>query len=88
VKKTIELPILPDARYPTMFRVQLPDGTVTDMVNLTRANDAAAIIARDLMRDSMRAARARGGNQPPQARWTERPIAEGGGTVRKLAAQE
>ena len=54
VKKTIELPILPDARYPTMFRVQLPDGTVTDMVNLTRANDAAAIIARDLMRDSMR----------------------------------
>jgi hypothetical protein len=53
VKKTTELPILPDARYPTMFRVQLPDGTVTDMVNLTRANDAAAIIARDLMRNWM-----------------------------------
>jgi hypothetical protein len=55
--KTTERPVcmvVPDARYAGMFRVRKPDGTLTDMVNLTRANDAAAIIARDLMRDSMR----------------------------------
>jgi hypothetical protein len=54
--KTTEHPVcmvVPDARYAGMFRVRKPDGTLTDMVNLTRANDAAAIIARDLMRDSM-----------------------------------
>jgi hypothetical protein len=44
------LPIEPDADWPGMWRVRLPDGRCTDMVNLTRANDAAAALALALMR--------------------------------------
>jgi len=36
--------IVPDTRWPGMWRVQRPDGTVTDMVNLARARDAARTI--------------------------------------------
>ena len=32
--------IVIDTRYPTMFRVVLPDGSLSDMTNLTRAKDA------------------------------------------------
>jgi hypothetical protein len=38
-RKLIE--IVPDPDWPKMFRIQRPDGTLTDMVNLTRAKDAA-----------------------------------------------
>ena len=31
---------VPDAIYPGMWRVQWPDGRLSDMVNLSRANDA------------------------------------------------
>jgi hypothetical protein len=31
-----------DAAYPNMYRVRWPDGRLSDMVNLTRANDAVA----------------------------------------------
>jgi hypothetical protein len=33
--------VVPDATYPGMYRVLRPDGTLTDMVNRTRARDAA-----------------------------------------------
>jgi hypothetical protein len=33
---------IPDARWPGMYRIRRPDGTLTDMVNLTRARDALA----------------------------------------------
>lgn len=33
--------VVPDAKYPTMWRVRFPDGTLSDMVNRTRAKDAA-----------------------------------------------
>jgi hypothetical protein len=32
--------IVPDARWPGMYRIRRPDGTLTEMVNLTRAKDA------------------------------------------------
>ena len=32
----------PDATYPGMWRVQWPDGRLSDMTNLTRAKDAVA----------------------------------------------
>jgi hypothetical protein len=35
----------PDARYAGMYRVRLPDGRITDIVNLTRAKDAAIALA-------------------------------------------
>jgi hypothetical protein len=35
------LRIIPDAKYPAMWRVERPDGQLTDMVNHTRAKDAA-----------------------------------------------
>ena len=34
--------LVPDAVYPGMWRVQWPDGRLSDMANLTRAKDAAA----------------------------------------------
>lgn len=33
--------IVPDASYPTMWRIKFPDGRLSDMVNLSRARDAA-----------------------------------------------
>lgn len=34
-----------DPDWPGLWRVHMPDGHVTDMVNLTRAKDAASILA-------------------------------------------
>ena len=34
--------IVPDAKWPGMYRIRRPDGSLTDMVNLTRAKDALA----------------------------------------------
>ena len=42
--KTI-VAIVPDKTYPQMYRVRLPDGQLTDMVNRTRARDAARGLA-------------------------------------------
>jgi hypothetical protein len=37
--------IVADERWPGMWRVRLPDGTLSDMVNRTRAKDAAQALA-------------------------------------------
>jgi hypothetical protein len=37
--------IEPDVQWPAMWRARYPDGRVTDMVNRTRAKDAARSIA-------------------------------------------
>jgi hypothetical protein len=37
--------IVPDATWPGMWRVRWPDGSLSDMANLTRAKDAAWVIA-------------------------------------------
>ena len=34
-----------DATWPSMWRARLPDGSLTDMVNRTRAKDAAGSLA-------------------------------------------
>jgi hypothetical protein len=36
--------IVPDSKWPGMYRIRLPDGSLSDMVNLTRAKDALAAI--------------------------------------------
>jgi hypothetical protein len=38
----LKVHVVPDATYPNMWRVQWPDGLLSDMVNLSRANDDAA----------------------------------------------
>ena len=38
--------VVADGRYPGMYRVQMPDGSLSDMVNLTRAKDAGLALAR------------------------------------------
>lgn len=38
--------VLPDEKYPAMWRIHWPDGEVSDMVNLTRARDAARALVR------------------------------------------
>jgi hypothetical protein len=37
--------IEPDATYPSMFRVKLPSGVMSDMLNMARAKDCAHVIA-------------------------------------------
>jgi len=37
----------PDVKYPKMWRVRIPDGSVSDMANLTRIKDAAQSLALD-----------------------------------------
>ena len=37
--------VVPDDRYPSMFRIRWPDGSLSDMVNLSRAKDAAMAFA-------------------------------------------
>lgn len=37
--------IEPDSKYPNMWRVRLPDGKLSDMVNQTSARDAARALA-------------------------------------------
>lgn len=43
-KKSPQIEIVPDEKYPGMWRVRKLDGTLTDMVNRTRARDAARAI--------------------------------------------
>jgi hypothetical protein len=38
--RTLDPRIVPDERWPGMYRLRRPDGSLTDMVNLTRAMDA------------------------------------------------
>ena len=38
--------VIADGRYPGMYRVRMPDGSLSDMVNLTRAKDAGLALAR------------------------------------------
>jgi hypothetical protein len=44
------LAIVPDATWPGLWRVKMPDGLLTDMVNLTRAKDAAVSLGRAINR--------------------------------------
>jgi hypothetical protein len=37
--------VVPDKKYPGMWRVRSSDGRLSDMLNLTRAKDAAATMA-------------------------------------------
>ena len=37
--------VVPDPDWPKMYRVRRPDGSLTDMVNLTRARNAARTLA-------------------------------------------
>jgi hypothetical protein len=36
--------VVPDPDWPKMYRVMRPDGSLTDMVNLTRARDVAHLL--------------------------------------------
>jgi hypothetical protein len=39
---TLSPKVVPDATWPGMYRMRRPDGSLTDMVNLTRAKDVLA----------------------------------------------
>ena len=44
-RRRIVASIVPDSKWPQMWRVSLPSGDLTDMVNLCRARDAARSLA-------------------------------------------
>ena len=50
--------VVPDSTYPNMYRVRWPDGSVSDMVNLTRARDAVASFVESAERRKRGAAQA------------------------------
>jgi hypothetical protein len=37
--------IMPDSRWPSIWRVEWPDGQISDLANLSRAKDAAELLA-------------------------------------------
>jgi hypothetical protein len=37
--------VIPDNRWPGMWRIRTPDGQLSDMTNLSRARDAAFVMA-------------------------------------------
>jgi hypothetical protein len=37
--------VVRDEKWPSMYRLRMPDGHLSDMVNLTRARDAAQVLA-------------------------------------------
>lgn len=43
------LHVVPDAVYPDMYRIKHPDGRLSDLVNLTRAKDAACSMALSML---------------------------------------
>ena len=49
--------IVPDLEYPSMWRIKLPDGSLSDMVNMTRARDAARAMAVSILNKDINAAR-------------------------------
>ena len=61
--------VISDETYPEMHRVRWPDGNLSDMVNLARANDAAARFNDTLDRDYR-------GRQKPSGAPYVRPKAE------------
>jgi hypothetical protein len=44
--------VVPDAEWPKMYRVRGPDGSLTDMVNLTRARDRSNLCGRNMRESS------------------------------------
>jgi len=44
-RSRVLLQVVPDETYPGMWRIQHPDGWLSDMVNLSRAKDAAIGLA-------------------------------------------
>jgi hypothetical protein len=56
-----------DSKYPEMWRVVKPDGSLTDMVNLTRAKDAAMSLALRALNAPV-VAKIRGKTSPLEAR--------------------
>jgi hypothetical protein len=48
--------VVPDPEWPAMYRVRGRDGSLTDMVNLTRARDAARCFAEQAYRQELKEA--------------------------------
>jgi hypothetical protein len=42
--RPVEVVVVPDADWPGMWRVRMPDGRLTDVVNLARAKDAVRVL--------------------------------------------
>jgi hypothetical protein len=47
-KQPVRADIVPDERYPGMWRVGMPDGSLSDMLNLTRAQDLALAVVDEI----------------------------------------
>jgi hypothetical protein len=45
--------LVPDSTYPGMWRIRTPDGSLSDMLNRTRARDAARSILLGLLRQRL-----------------------------------
>jgi hypothetical protein len=43
-KSQDKIKVIPDDKYPNMWRVKLPNGTLSDLLNRTRAMDLARSI--------------------------------------------
>jgi len=67
--------VVPDDRWSGMWRVKLPNGQLSDMVNLTRAKDAAMALARKVEPKLLG-----GGRQTKSLKWKQTKRAHGAAT--------
>jgi hypothetical protein len=72
--------ITPDTKYPSMWRVRYPDGSLSDIVNLTRARDGARCLALAVLNTretrvaaSPTAQNAQGVVTSPPSKWQPKP---------------
>lgn len=55
--KKQDIAILPDPHFPEMFRLRRPDGSVSDLANLSRIKDAAMVIVAAIANGATKGAR-------------------------------
>ena len=55
-RRRVVASIVPDSKWPQMWRVSLPNGQLSDMVNLSRGRDAARSLALKALIEGHRAA--------------------------------
>ena len=56
IRRRVLAAVEPDRDWPGMWRVRMPDGHLTDMVNLSRVKDAAASLALGVLNQHREAA--------------------------------
>jgi len=82
--------VVPDEQWPGMWRIAWPDGHLSDMVNLSRAKDAAEVLCATGPKSALLHWKRHGCDKPSEARtgdWIDWPPDGGAPAVRLVEAE-